>query len=103
MEGRGYRRKGRAASFGIVALANKGIADLESEFDPDLTLIGFNIPSPWASGKGMDGSNNYYRHASALFLYPVQDIKYREAMPAILDQLGDRAIMGMDDFTWISD
>ena len=89
-------------SFGLRLLTDKGIADYQKiGFDLDNVMIGATVPVAWISGMGMDGANETYRWWPEITLSPVQDEKYREAMPEILDVLGERALFGMDDFTWV--
>jgi len=92
---------GPASEIGIISLTDKDIAPLNG-FDEANVTKGLLIPNAWAGGNGLDGENEAMRWAPEIVLTNVQDEKYREGMPEILDILGERAILGMDDIVWIS-
>ena len=87
---------------GIITLTDKGIADLDDHYKSQDVLRGFWVPKVWIGGNGLDGADEAMRWAPELVVTAVQHEKYRDAMPEVLDQLGPRAIMGMDDIVWIS-
>ncbi len=92
---------GPAASVSVISLTDKRIATL-TEFDDSQVTRGFYIPNVWAGGMGLDGANEANRWIPEIVITSVQHEKYRDQMPEILDTLGDRAVMGMKDITWIS-
>jgi hypoxanthine-guanine phosphoribosyltransferase len=96
----GKHISGTASDVSVISLTDKRIANL-TQFTDDQVTRGFYIPNAWAGGMGLDGPNEANRWIPELVLTSVQDEKYRESMPEILDALGDRAIMGMDDIDWI--
>lgn len=49
---------------------------------------------------GLDGPDEAMRWLPEIVLTTTQDEKYRESMPEILDILGERAIIGFNDFKW---
>lgn len=91
---------GPAESVGVITLSDKRIAELKN-FKPSNILRGFWIPNAWAGGRGLDGANEALRWAPELVITSVQHEKYYDDMPEILDTLGERAVMGMNDITWI--
>ncbi len=92
---------GPAADTGIITLTDKRIADMPS-YETGSILRGMWVPNVWIGGNGLDGANEALRWIPELVVTSVQDEKYRDTMPEILDMLGERAVMGMDDITWIS-
>ena len=91
---------GPASEIGIISLTDKGIARL-SGFDEKNITRGLWIPNAWAGGNGLDGENEAMRWAPELVITRVQDEKYREGMPEILDTLGERVVLGMNEIIWI--
>lgn len=92
---------GPAKDVGAIVLGDKQIGKYEG-FNQGMVLQGFWLPNAWAGGVGLDGPNEFMRWMPELVLTAVQHEKYRESMPEILDKLGERAVMGMDEITWIS-
>lgn len=84
----------------LILLSDKNIATYPG-FDHDNVHRGLIVPEPWIAGMGMDGSDEWHRWDPEISLSRVQKEEYRKQMPAILDILGDRAVLGMDDITWI--
>lgn len=93
---------GPATDLGIITLTDKRIADM-SRYPDDSILRGFWIPNVWAGGRGLDGKYEAMRWIPELVVTRVQHEKYREFMPEVLETLGERAVLGMDDITWVSD
>lgn len=99
----GYRKQGRAQEVTATFLAEKGIADFAEIQDLASVLIGFTIANVWASGKGMDGENNAFRHNPHILVSPAQDIKYLAQMAETLEILGPRTEAKMDTIVWLED
>jgi hypoxanthine-guanine phosphoribosyltransferase len=96
----GKKITGTARDVSVISLTDKRIAHL-TQFEPDQVTRGFYIPNAWAGGMGLDGPKEANRWIPELVLTAAQDEKYREAMPEILEILGERAIMGMNDIIWL--
>lgn len=92
---------GASSEIGIITLTDKKISNL-SGYEPNAVLRGMWIPNVWVGGNGLDGENEAMRWAPEHVITSVQDVKYRDIMPEVLDTLGERAVMGMDDITWIN-
>jgi len=92
---------GPAGSVGLIALTDKRIANLDG-FNSGSAIRGLWIPNAWGGGNGLDGPNEAMRWVPETVLTAVQHEKYRETLPEILDTLGERAVMTMDDFIWVS-
>lgn len=90
-----------ASELGIITLTDKRIATM-GDYEPSSILRGFWIPKVWAGGNGLDGENEAMRWAPELVVTSVQHEKYREVMPEVLDILGERAILSMNEITWVS-
>lgn len=93
---------GPASEIGVIALTDKRISEMKG-FKPESVTRGLWIPNAWGGGNGLDGPNEALRWIPETVITPVQHEKYRDAFPEILDILGERAVMGMDDITWIAD
>ncbi len=93
---------GPASRTGAIVLGDKQLADY-SGFDSDLLMQGFWLPNAWAGGMGLDGPNEAMRWLPEIVLTSTQHEKYREELPEILDILGERAVIGFNEFNWISD
>lgn len=93
---------GPASNTGAIVLGDKQLADYNG-FDKDLLLQGFWLPNAWAGGMGLDGPNEAMRWLPEIVLTTTQHEKYRENLPEILDTLGERAVIGFDEFNWVSD
>lgn len=92
---------GPARRSGAIVLGDKQLANYDG-LDGDLLLQGFWLPDAWAGGMGLDGPNEAMRWLPEIVLTTTQHEKYRETLPYVLSILGDRAIIGFDDFTWTS-
>ncbi len=92
---------GPAAELGIITLTDKRIASMQG-YGADDILRGFWLPNVWAGGNGLDGPNEAMRWIPELVITKVQHEKYRDVMPQILDTLGERAVLDLNDISWVS-
>lgn len=93
---------GPATEVGAITLTDKRIGIL-TNYHPGSILRGMWVPNVWIGGNGLDGANEALRWIPELVITSVQSEKYRDTMPEVLDTLGPRAVMGMDDITWIDE
>ena len=91
---------GSAREVSVISLTDKRIAHL-TQFEQTQVTRGFYIPNAWAGGMGLDGPNEANRWIPELVLTAAQADKYYDDMPEILETLGERAIMGMNDIAWL--
>lgn len=91
---------GPAATTGLITLVDKQIA-LPEGFDAKSVSVGLVGPKVWLGGGGMDDGQETYRWTPEIIITPVQEKKFQLAMEEVLSILGERAVMGMDDITWI--
>ena len=84
----------------LILLSDKGVATFPG-FEHSEVHRGAIVPVPWIAGMGMDGKEEWHRWDPEISLSVVQEEKYRDMMPEILDTLGERVVLGMSDITWV--
>lgn len=91
---------GPADSVDIITVVDKGLA-VPSGFKKSSISRGMIGPNVWLGGQGMDDGSEKFRWTPEIVIPAVQKEEYRDTMPEILEILGARAVMGMDDITWV--
>lgn len=91
---------GPAATTSLIALVDKEIARPEG-FDEDSISVGMIGPAVWLGGGGMDAGQEKFRWTPEIIITPVQEKKFKPAMAEVLNILGERAVLGLDDIHWI--